>query len=484
MDLKTENHKCAAKVRRLFDAFSRESVHSCVWKSSDRWEEGTTGKTDIDLLVDKSQFTKAIDCLVCEGWLLIEAESWRTFSDILDFITFENGECLHVHLHSKIVSGEKMVKSLRPPLTNLYLRRTPVNSYPPFVEPELEFILLMVRITLKISFIDIAGALKRRSRIAVYRNYIEEYDVLRRQCNRLKISKLLDEPELRCLPSKVILAAFDNLDYFNFSERRAIRKSIVGWRPLSWWSVYVGTPWRKFLKYRDGHGKHLPFSGFSIAVCGPDGSGKTTLVGALNKKIASQMQVQRFYMGGNMRQPGRLRGAVMRTLWVPYLLMRKTFKITRWKWAVNHVELLYTGLDAFLMRAEKMRRLASACEASSRGEIVLFERYPLFYPYGDDMQKTVHTDGDTQQRKPDLLVLLDIDENIAFSRRPSDNRNILKSKIAAFRLFKKSLEGLEGEVIVLNAQVPVAVNVEVILEHLSERLSTKMQAFRFGVIKL
>jgi hypothetical protein len=470
---------CAERVRRLFAAFARNSVRVCVWKSSDRWDDGVTGRTDIDLLVGKDQFARAADRLIDEGWIPVEAESWRSFPDVLDFIAFEAGECLHLHLHARIVSGEKMIKSLRPPLTDLYLRHTPSDSYPPFVKAELEFIVLILRVALKISLLDIAGAIKRRSRIALYRYYIDEYHVLRRRCDRAEIARLLGEPELRGLPGNVILAAYDDLGSLGIAGRRAIRRALAGWRDVGWPGVLAGTLWRRFLRRWQGVGKRMPFPGLSIAVCGPDGSGKTTLVGVLRKGIARQLRVRCLYMGGNMSQPGRVRGFVMWTLWCPYLVLRKVAKIIRWERAVSRIEALYSGLDSLLMRAEKRRRLVSARKILSQREIVLFERFPLFFPYGDDMADSVHEHDGGNGWGPDLLVLLDVDEATAMSRRPEDDRETLRRKVAAFRRFRDDPGNIGHEVIVLDAGAPVAANAAAVLDRMADRLSARARAAHF-----
>ena len=467
-----------AKVRRLFAAFERDSLRTCVWKSADRWQDGIAGKTDIDLLVAQDQMAKAADCLIREGWIPAQAESWRSFPDVLDFVAFEQCESLHLHLHGRIVSGEKMVKSLRAPLTALYLRHTSPGSYPAFVRPELEFILLLVRMTLKVSLIDVAGAIKRRSRIALYRNYVAEYEDLRRKCNRREIADLLQEPELRILPADIILAAYDNLASLDVAGRRAIRRSISSWREIGWPGIRLRTFWRNLLKRWQGVGKTLPFPGLSIAVCGPDGSGKTTLVTALRKKLSRQIRTRSFYMGGNMRQPGPLRGVVMRSIWFPYLVTRKAFKIVGWRSAVSCIEVLYSCLNSSLMRAEKMRRLASARKAIARGEIALFERFPLFYPHGDDMPDSLHNGGTGQERGPDLLVLLDVAEDVAIARRPDDNHDILRKKIAAFQQFGAAPNLPDTEAIVLDANSPVAASLSAILDRVTSRLSAMAQAKR------
>ena len=76
--------------------------------------------------------------------------------------------------------------------------------------------------------------------------------------------------------------------------------------------------------------------------------------------------------------------------------------------------------------------MQAAEQAARTGSVVLFERYPLFHPYGDDMQPTLHPNG---PRCPDILVLLDVAEATAIERRPDDDPETLRNKIQAFRQF-------------------------------------------------
>jgi hypothetical protein len=112
------------------------------------------------------------------------------------------------------------------------------------------------------------------------------------------------------------------------------------------------------------------------------------------------------------------------------------------------------------------------------GELVLFERYPLFFPHGDDTPNTIFSDEPGLRRQPGLLIMLDVSEQSAMSRRPYDDHDVLKRKIAAFRRF--TTDGVEGtsEVVILDADTCVATNVAMVLERLGERLAD--EARRFG----
>ncbi len=463
---------CEDRVAQLFVRMNREGVGLCVWKSSDRWNDGIAGKTDFDVLVAEGKISRACELMVAEGWIPTCAESWRRFDGLHDFCTFVDGCGLHVHLHEKIVSGEKMVKSLRPPLTRFYFDHLKQpGAYPPFVEPELELVLFLVRTALKVSWIDILGALRRRSLRAVYRKYQREYDLLKAQCDLGRVAELLDDEALSLLPTQIILDACDDLASMGWRERLVLRRAVARWREVGMSGVWLHSILRGLKKRCEGVGKRLPFTGISMAICGPDGSGKTTTAKAIQKILGRHIRVSRFYMGGNMAQPGKLRRAVMNSLWLPYLALRKISKQVRWTSTVQRLEGAYRGLNLRLMWQEKRRKLDKAAAAVDAGEFVLFERYPLFYPYGDDMAKTVHA-GRSRPEMPDLLIFIDVDPELILKRRLGEDQNVLFEKVQAFRRHREHLDA-SVEVLVLKGDAPLDANVTKILTKVDKLLSAR-----------
>lgn len=467
---------CESRVALLFERMARDGVSLCVWKSADRWEDGLAGKTDIDVLVAEGQIGKARALMVEEGWIPARAESWRRFDGLHDYFTFVEGRGLHIHLHERIVAGEKMVKSLRPPLTTLYFQHLKQpGAYPPFVAPELELVLFLVRTAMKVSWIDIAGAIRRRSARAVYRNYQREYDLLREQCDPKRIEQLLQDERLACLPPRLILDACGDIARMGWRERRTLRRAVAPWREMGMLGAWLPTLLRGCRKRLEGVGKRLPFQGISLAICGPDGSGKTTTAKAVHKLLGRHVKVRHFYMGGNMAQPGRLRRVVMKLLWWPYLVLRKGSKLLGYSGGVALLESAYKRLNLRLMWGEKRRRLSQARRAVACGEVALFERYPLFYPYGDDMASSVH-DADGVSVLPDLLVFLEVEPELVLQRREGDDKSVLIEKVRAFRQHREQYQLLGAEVLVLRGDASIEQNVAQISDAIDALLAARAKS--------
>ena len=262
-------------IRRFLVEMNKECVKVCVWKSSDRWDEGISGKTDVDLLVGSDYFDSAIKDLIANRWFPVVAEPWRRFDGVLDFVSYQSGFTQHIHLHSRIVSGEKLVKSFSPDFTPLYLESAGHQGYPYFVKPELEFVTFILRMSLKLGWRDFARILKRRSKRALLRPFIGEYNDLKDRINPLELDAVLRRKEFAAIPGEIIRKAHKDLTEIGLSDIWRLRTAISQWRTTNGLKLLFQTIRRSIIKRFKGVGKTLTMQGVSIAICGADGSGNT-----------------------------------------------------------------------------------------------------------------------------------------------------------------------------------------------------------------
>jgi hypothetical protein len=451
---------------------NKKTTKVCVWKSSDRWKEGIAGATDVDLLVGSDYFDTAVKKLKDNGWFQVTAEPWRRFDGVVDFVSYQSGFTQHLHLHNRIVSGEKLVKSFSPDFTALYLASAQKQGYPYFVKPELEFVTFILRMSLKLGWRDFARILKRRSKQAFLRPFIEEYTGLRRRIDPVDLKVVLQQKELSQLPIEIIEKASEDLSKLGLSDIWRLRKAISRWRRIKGVKLLLQTICRSILKRFLGVGKPLALRGISIAVCGPDGSGKTTLVSALNTELAKQIKVRSFYLGGSSRRSGFLRSSV-RTITMPmYLATRKFFRILGNKKCAEFVESIYTNLDDRMMDRDKRTRLRAGSNYAKIGGLTIYERFPLFSPYGDGFVGNYEIDTEYQ---PDLVILISVGMEIARKRRPTDLRKRLEAKIEAFDQFG-SVEGpCKHKLLHLNGAKPMLENVKCVLQQLNDLICQKAE---------
>ena len=417
-----------ARLRRVFEAWDAGDVRSCVWKSADRWQDGVTGRTDVDVLIDPSGAAAASRILCEQGWLPVRAEAWRRFPGVTDFLFTSAGVIQHLHVHENIVTGEKLTKSLRPPLTELYLASR-AAEFPPIVSPALELSLLIPRIIIKLNLIDYLGALRRRKGAAVFRRYVGEYRLLKAQCTRADFEAMLDTEELAQLPKADMAMAYDDLETLPWSAQRRIAAAVAPWRVGNPAQRLIATLQRSRDKRKNGVGKRLPYPGLNIAIIGPDGSGKSSLAAALVAKLGRHYDVERFYLGTNRLEAGWRRRLWRSMTWWPHLVVRKGLEIVGAKSLREGWERRYLAVDASLARRDKMEKLAAIPTLVQAGGLAICERYPLFAPYGDDATPSIDAPS------PDLIIRIDADLEEIQRRRPQDDPNLLAAKLAAFQTF-------------------------------------------------
>ncbi len=424
-----------ARLRQVFEALASREVPCCVWKSADRWQDGVEGKTDFDVLVAEDSLEEAVNVIQSSGWVLVHAEEWRSFPGLYDFLSHQDGVTHHLHVHSNIVSGEKLVKSLRPPLNKFYQRNV-VKDFPPFVSPAVELALLVPRVMLKLNWIDYAGAIRRRDPAALYRRYVGEYNDLKQRCSREAFAACLSDKALSNLPKAEMLAAYEDLTTLSWSARRRIKRAVKPWRTGS----AVGRRFLAVRRYLDkrsnGVGKPLPGKGITVAIIGPDGSGKTTLSRAVATNLGRHLAAARFYLGSGREQAGRLRRFVRTLTWWPYLLVRIVLKAVRMQAGQTRLEQAYRNMDDGLAARDKRRRLQQIAQHTAGGGIAICERYPLFAPFGDDTTPSLDAPA------PDLLVHVSTDLNRIVARRPEDDPKTLQAKHEAFATYAESNPGL------------------------------------------
>ncbi len=459
----------------LFGSWSSQGVRFCLFKSMDRWEETLVGATDADVLIDEDQESKAQKLLTEQGWISLQAEPWRRFLAVSDHVRFhpEVGRFLHLHLHTRLVAGEKLLKSFSLPWASLYLEHTRQEPWPPHVEPELEMIVFLLRVCVKLNWADYARIILHQSPAAVFRDHMSEYQDLALRCDREKFIRLLDSPHFKAHNKAILLDAFDSLSTLSLYRRIKLVKSFKKHRRMGLTRRLGQRFMRSWLKRWLGVGKTLPGQGLSIAFCGPDGSGKTTQAKLTKARLQEHFRVTKLYMGGNWNSAGLKRWAITRTLWPLYLITRKACKIIGLNHAAEQLRKAFFNFDDLLMVSEKLNRNQQALAARRQGHIVIFERFPLFPEYGD--AGAVNTPYRRAAYKtialPDILFLFETDLETALKRRADTPLHILQGKVEAFKQYAAT-QRERNDVIFLDPEAPLEVSLAIALQAVQEHLAS------------
>lgn len=437
-------------VQRLLDAFEVEQVRYCHWKSNDALDRSATGLNDLDLLVDCNDGAAFREIMGRLGFKEAFAAQHEAMPGVLDFFGYDESvqRLVHVHAHFQLVVGQDLTKNYRIPLEEAFLsnqvRRK--DFFTPI--PELDYILYVLRLTIKHSVWDVQllgfGELSQAERSEL--SWLEERidpDVLERVCQR-DIPWL--DPALfqRCVRAlepgtgslgRMRTAAALQRTLSPFGRRTALMDAWVKIRRR----FTIGLR-RKLFGYRSG--RKLANGGRIVAIVGGDGSGKTTVLDGVEHWLGGELHIERVHMG---RPPWSVTTLVVRTLFKVGALLGLTRYVS-----TQHVlaEANEPGVRRFPGYALLARELCISRDRAlhyrrvrqmaARGALVIADRFPVADLHALDgpvMEKLVPEQGRTWLHRwlirrdqryyqsfqpPDLLLVLRVHPDVAVARKKDE----------------------------------------------------------------
>jgi thymidylate kinase len=303
-----------ALCNHFFDFLNRQDIRYCHWKSNEHLGEALNGKTDLDVLVhpdDEDAFQAAMSDYDFKGIL---SQPDKRFPGLEDYLGFDEatGTFIHLHVHYRLVLGQKYIKNHHLPLESLIfdnlIRRQGVN----IPQPEIELILLIIRAHLKADMISLAKHavmdLAGRRYTAFPRDIEDELRALQQRSDPQKFDEFLEESGLPLSSSKchqfLERTSNDKLrSYHILLGHYSILHRLRRYKRSSGFAVYF-TYFRHFVsglpgvkKLRNPKRKTLIGLGKVFSIVGADGSGKSTLIRDLHKWLSWKLTVSEYYYG-------------------------------------------------------------------------------------------------------------------------------------------------------------------------------------------
>ena len=373
-------------VRELAARLERAEIRYCHFKSNQHLAEGMLGITDMDVLVDRLDGTKLFAVLTECDFKRFTPAPGGAYSAIEDYLGMDQrtGRLVHLHLHYRLTTGERHLKGYRLPWEELVLstRCRDAESGLYLSDPSVEFLLLLVRTTLKIRALDgLRAALGRESLSA---EFFAEYEWLTERLRPETVTALartlLGQPGAdavnEILASGVSSPRLLALRRSIFSRLRLYR-SYTSWGALSrqWWRTGHLVKNRLGRRYPQTSGptsRTNPRGGLLVAVVGADGSGKSTLTRGLASWLAWKVDARVIYFGSGDGQTSLLRRPLRAGLGL-WLALRGSRRRSR---AHAGIETRARVVWALVLAAEKRRTLRRAWRARNLGIVVLCDRFP------------------------------------------------------------------------------------------------------------
>ena len=392
----TRTYSPLPAVSELCRRLTAAEVAYCHWKSNEHLRPATLGETDLDLLVARDSAPLVAQVLAETGYKRMAAPSARAYIGIEDYLGMDpaSGKLIHLHLHYRLVVGEKFLKGYRLPWEARLLstRRLDPETDIYISAPELELIVLLVRAALKHRRRD---ALRRAGSGPADGDFLREFRWLVKRIDPAQLRKEATEllgAEAAALVDHMVSQGVQSAALARF--RAAIRNVTDTYRTYSpaeatrrRWSREWQARWAGFRSRRFGRREIVRFSnprgGVIIAFLGADGSGKSTITSAIASWLSWRVEVVPLYFGFGDGPVSALRRPLqsLKALYAQQAVASKarsqggnpTEALPSWRGVPKTI---WRILWSWSIRREKEARLREAQQARNLGLVAICDRYP------------------------------------------------------------------------------------------------------------
>lgn len=296
-------------VTRLCKTLDAEGVRYCHWKSNAALARSASGENDLDLLIRRADSRCFAQIMGQLGFHAIEEPPIQCLPGVVSYYGYDpqDDRLVHVHAHYQLVIGHDMTKNYRLALEEPYLASAVRQGLFWVPSAEFEYIVFVIRMVLKHSTWDALigrqGALGKTER--------QELNDLQARIDQRAVPLLLRQ-HLPWLDVDLFAQAVRTIQpgcspwlrlktaqQLQNSLPAQARRSQLADLGLKWWRRLNQNAQQRLRRTRPK--KRFVSGGAVIAVIGGDGSGKSTLVQALQRWLAKDFRVARVHLGKPVR---------------------------------------------------------------------------------------------------------------------------------------------------------------------------------------
>jgi hypothetical protein len=368
---------------------------------------------------------------------------------------------MHLHLHFRLIVGERILKNYRLPWERIILERAILHPALPIriVDPASEALLWVVRACLELRRLD---PIALRSWQATKRKFACDRPLLAARVDRMMFNQLAARLLSEDLADAVCSSLFSEQVV---EDQRRLRRRVqahfaahrtyntvearlrAAGRAILW---AVGSLNKRYLHAPRPWGRRAPGGGCVVAFIGIDGSGKTTVVGAVRAWLGSEIDVLPIYFGTGGGRPSLFfRPFKLMVPLITPLIGTKPKGASHGRVSNDAPGLLYGVLLtvwATVVAVEKRFKLLAARRGADRGLVVLADRYPqnevLDFNDGPLLTRLptaprwlrrfeAGTYALARRLPPDLVIKLEVMPKTVARREPDMDPAVIRARIEA-----------------------------------------------------
>ena len=376
----------------LIKTLNSEGINYCHWKSNIDLAQATSGEMDLDFLIDRESFQPVISILSGLGFKPAMVRWGVNSPGISHFYGYDSvtDRFAHVHLFSRVLTGESFLKSHLLPFEAMLLQNARYDGQMRVTSKSAELVLFTIRTYIKYgSLLDLVYLLKKTEKINSELNWLKDgCDLSASLCLLNKYCPVIDE--------KLFVQCINTLDsngsiIQRIRLARKVKRRIRNYSKhtfLEWVSSFSGLVFTQVQRRIGSRKKNkvLQAGGVVIGIVGADATGKSTLVSETGRWLGEDFLVRLMHAG---KPPTSWATAPINLLlhlirrFGPKLRPTVTVNENRFSSEKENVPLKGRGLASLLyaFRAvtlawDRRNLLLKGWRAAAKGEIVICDRYP------------------------------------------------------------------------------------------------------------
>ena len=290
-------------VNCLLETFNNERINYCHWKSNIDLAQATSGEMDLDFIIDRESFQPVISILSRLGFKPAMVRWGANSPGISHFYGYDPAadRFAHVHLFSRVLTGESFMKSHLLPFESMLLENTRFDGQMKVTSKSAELVLFTIRTFIKYgSLLDLAYLYKKSEKIKTELNWIKDgADLDTSLCLLHKYCPVIDENLfIQCINT------LENNDSLlqRIKLAQKVRSRIRNYSKhtfLEWFSSLMKLAFTQVQRRIGSRKKNkvLQAGGVIIAIVGSDGTGKSTVVSEIGRWLGKDFLVRKIHAG-------------------------------------------------------------------------------------------------------------------------------------------------------------------------------------------